>query len=77
VLFIGPEKQRTSGQRAYVRWFLPSGSMAASYVQVLSKGYSKSSVHSVVPCISPVQFAKRMSGCPPRTPELQTTAYVC
>jgi hypothetical protein len=46
VLFIGPEKQRMSGQGAYVRWFLSNGSMAASYVQLLSKGYSK--IHPVV-----------------------------
>jgi hypothetical protein len=52
VLFIGPEKQRTSGQGAYVWWFLPSGSMAVSYVQVLSRGYSKSSIRLVVPCTS-------------------------
>jgi hypothetical protein len=49
MLFIGPEKQRTSSQGAYIRWFLPSGSMVASYVQVLSRGYSKSSVRPVVP----------------------------
>jgi hypothetical protein len=49
VLFIGPEKKRTSDQGAYVWWFLSSGSMVASYVKVLSKGYLKSSVHSVIP----------------------------
>jgi hypothetical protein len=32
VLFIGPEKQRTSGQGAYVCWLLRNGSKAALYV---------------------------------------------
>jgi hypothetical protein len=51
VVFIDPEKQRTSGQGAYVQWFLPSGLMVTSYIQVLIKGYSKSSICLVVPPI--------------------------
>jgi hypothetical protein len=44
-----PRKVADVQLRAYVRWFLPSGSMAASYVQVLSREYSKSSVRPMVP----------------------------
>jgi hypothetical protein len=51
-LFIGQKEQRTSGQEADIQWFLPSGSIATSYVQVLSRGYLKSSVRLVVPCMS-------------------------
>jgi hypothetical protein len=52
VLFIGPEKQQMCGQGGYVQWFLSSGSKATSYVQVLSRGYSKSSIRPLVPCMS-------------------------
>jgi hypothetical protein len=69
VVFIGPKKQQMSGQGAYVRWFLPNGSMVALYVQVLTRGYSKSSVHLVVPRMSPVRFVEHTSA-------LQTVAYV-
>jgi hypothetical protein len=49
VLFLGLEKQRAFGQGVYVWWFLLSGSMVDLYVQVLSRGYSKSSIRPVVP----------------------------
>jgi hypothetical protein len=32
VLFISPEKQRTSSQGTYVQWFLPNGPKVASYI---------------------------------------------
>jgi hypothetical protein len=41
------------------------GPKGASYVQVLPKGYSKSSVRSVVPCTSGALFAERTFDGPP------------
>ena len=43
------QTSRRPATLAYVRWFLYSGSKGVSYVQVLPKGYSKSSVRLVVP----------------------------
>jgi hypothetical protein len=40
------------------------GPKGVSYVQVLPKGYTKSSVRPVVPRTSGVLFAERMSGGP-------------
>jgi hypothetical protein len=76
VLFIGPEKQWTSGQGVYVLWFLPSGSIAASYVQVLSRGYSKSSVRPVVPHTSTCLVCRAYVQWSPRMSALQIAAYV-
>jgi hypothetical protein len=59
-----PTPCRTCGRPAtlmYVHWFLHIGPEGVSYIQVLSKGYSKSSVRLVVP---------------PCTSALQTEAYV-
>jgi hypothetical protein len=70
VLFIDPEKRWTSGQWAYVRWFLPSGPKASPYVQVLSRGYSKSSVCQWSHIHPPVRFAERTSDGPHRTSAL-------
>jgi hypothetical protein len=57
-----PTLCQTSGRPAtlaYVRWFLHSGPKSVSYVQVLSKGYSKSSTSPVV------RFTECTSSCPP------------
>jgi hypothetical protein len=54
VLFIGLENQRTSGQGTYVRWFFPSGSKAVSYIHILSRWYSKSSIRLI--CLAHVRY---------------------
>jgi hypothetical protein len=49
---LPPTLCETSGLSAtlvYVRWFLHNGPKGVSYVQVLPKEYSKSSVHPMVP----------------------------
>ena len=49
---------------AYVRWSLHSGPKGVSYVQVLSKGYSKSGVRSMVLCMSICTICRAMPGGP-------------
>jgi hypothetical protein len=85
VLCIGPESSGRPAKGAYVRWLLPSGSKAVSYVQVLSKGYSKKVMYVWWSRVRPpVRFAECTSGgrsayvrttdnsvCPPNL------AYVC
>jgi hypothetical protein len=54
---------------AYVRWFLHNGPKSVSYIQVLPKGYSKSSVCPVVHVCLLVRFAEHTSDGP--------LSYVC
>jgi hypothetical protein len=59
---LPPTHCQTSGRPAtlaYVWWFLHSGPKSVSYIQVLPKGYSKSSIRLIV------WFAERTSGGPP------------
>jgi hypothetical protein len=49
---------RTSGNPS-IRWFLHNDPKSVLYIQVLSKGYSKSNIRPLV------QFAERTSGGPP------------
>jgi hypothetical protein len=63
-----PTLRQSSGRPAtlvYVRWSVHIGPKGASYVQVLPKGYSKSSVRLMVPHTSGVLFAERTSSGPP------------
>jgi hypothetical protein len=75
-VFIGLEKQWTSGQGAYVRWFLSNGSMATTYVHVLTRGYSKSSVCPLVLRTSTCMVYRACVQWSPHTSALQKAAYV-
>ena len=62
-----PTPKQSSGHPvtlAYVRWSLHSGPKGVSYVHVLSKGYSKSSVHPVVPCTFACTICRVYARCP-------------
>jgi hypothetical protein len=50
VLFIGPENQRTSGQEAYVWWFLPSGPVTPPK-SALANPVESLAIHPVKPCM--------------------------
>jgi hypothetical protein len=49
-------------RQPYVRWSVHIGPKGVSYVQVLPKGYTKSSVRLVIPRTSGVLFVERTSG---------------
>jgi hypothetical protein len=77
VLFIGPEKQRTSDQGAYVWWFLPSGSKAVRMSRYYPEGIQKVAYvrWSHVRPLYGLQSVRPV--VPSRTSALQTAAYVC
>jgi hypothetical protein len=75
-LFIEKIHHQLPDRAAYVRWSVHVGPKSVSYVQVLPKGYTKSSVRPVVPRTSGVLFQSICPVVPHHTSTLQTEAYV-
>ena len=65
VVFIGPEKQRTSSQGVYIRHLYTAVQRLLRTCRYYPEGIPKSSVRPVLWCMSSVRFAECTSSGPP------------